>query len=215
VSVNIKVGRLAELLEYFPDQNVEKEFEAIHRVLKRHGVKGYEEPTQLDAVWTESVTPENGIAFLQRFVSYFPMDDPEDEWPTPGNEEMDPFKDEMHEDAISLLELHPFQHLLLHRWEQGYWVPVDFPDVIFPSKRTGITMIGSSVRLLQECDELAKILRLPGKITLDDSDLCDALNNPGKGKTRWKKYGIESYNLVLLRTACQKSIATGAAVVLE
>jgi len=220
VSLNVSVGYLADLLEYNPGEpDVRKEFDAVARILRKRKIQGYKEPEQLDDGWCARVTPSNGIAFLQRFASYFPLDDDAtaDEWPTPGDPEtMDnPLEDEMYYDACSMLEFHPFQHLILHSCRDGYWVPVDFPDVIFPGRRTGINMLGSSVRLLKECDELAALLKLPRRLKFDDPDLLHALDNPGKSKTRWKKYGVESYNLVMLRTACQVSIKTGAAVVLE
>jgi hypothetical protein len=220
MGLNVSVGYLADLLECNPGEpSVRRDFDAVARILKKHRIKGYKEPEQLDDGFCAKVTPSNGIAFLQRFASYFPLDDDAtaDEWPVPGDDETmgNPLEDDMYEDAVSLLECHPFQHLLLHSCRHGYWVPVDFPDVIFPNSRTGIDMLGSSVRLLKECDELAKLLRLPRGLTLDDPDLLDALDNPGKGRTRWKRYGIESYNLVMLRTACQVSLKTGAAVTIE
>jgi hypothetical protein len=220
LSLNVSVGYLADLRECNPgDPTVGREYAAIRRILKKHGIEGYEEPEQLDNGWCACVTPSNGIAFLQRFASYFPLDDDAtaDEWPVPGDDETmgNPLEDDMYEDAVSLLECHPFQHLILHSCRHGYWVPVDFPDVIFPGRRTGIDMLGSSVRLLKECDELAKLLRLPRGLKFDDPDLLDALNHRGRTKPRWKKYGIESYNLVMLRTACQVSLKTGAAVTIE
>src|SRR5918996_214185 len=90
MGLNVSVGYLADLLECNPGEpSVRREFDAVARILKKHRIKGYKEPEQLDDGFCAKVTPSNGIAFLQRFASYFPLDDDAtaDEWPVPGDPE--------------------------------------------------------------------------------------------------------------------------------
>jgi hypothetical protein len=68
------------------------------------------------------------------------------------------------------------------------------------------------VRLKAECEQIAEMLKLPLKLDPEDAAVQDAMFNPGKGRTRWKKYGVESHNLLALHRACERSLATGAAI---
>jgi hypothetical protein len=127
-----------------------------------------------------------------------------------------PLDDEMWEEACYMLDLLPFQHLILHHPTSGLWAPVDFGRVIFPDEKLGIgRQLGSSVRLKAECEELAKILRLPLDLDPDDEAVQVAKFNPGKSRTRWKKYGVESHNLLALYRACQESIRLGSAIYID
>jgi hypothetical protein len=124
-----------------------------------------------------------------------------------------PLEDEVVEDVYSLLEVMSFPHLIMHNPVWGYWVPVDFGDVIFPDKKLGIgNQLGSSVRLKAECEELAAVLRLPLDLDPEVEAVRQAMYHPGKSRTRWKKYAVESHNLLALYRACQKSISLGAAI---
>jgi hypothetical protein len=197
-----------------------KDFAAVNKALRKAGAPEYEEPEDLHGRgWSFKLYPSNGLAFLQRFAAYFEGGDDEvEEWPTPGDPDtMDnPLDDEMWEEACYMLELLPFQHLILHSPKGGYWVPVDFPDAIFPDKRLGVgNQLGSSVRLKAECEGLAMILRLPLDLDPEDEEVQQAKFHPGKSRTRWKKYGVESHNLLALHRACEKSIALGAAIFVD
>jgi hypothetical protein len=219
MSVLLHVGWLDEMRRCDQEgfRDAKKAFAAINKALRKEGAPTYEEPERIrGGGWGFKLNPENGIAFLQRFAAYF-YDDEVVEWPVPGDPAtMDnPLDDEEWEEACYMLELLPFQHLILHPPRYGYWVPVDFPDAIFPDEKFGIgNQLGSSVRLKAECEELAKILRLPLGLDPEADEVTEAMFNPGKSRTRWKKYGVESHNLLALYRACEQSIKLGAAIYL-
>jgi hypothetical protein len=215
----LHVGWLDEMRCCDPEgyRYAKRAFAAVNKALRKEGAPEYQEPEDLgDDGGSFKLYPSNGLAFLQRFAAYFYDDEDEvEEWPTPGDPAtMDnPLDDQEWEEACYMLELLPFQHLILHEPTGGYWVPVDFPDVIFPDEKLGIgNQLGSSVRLAAECVELAKILRLPLDLDPDDEAVRQAMFHPGKSRTRWKKYGVESHNLLGLYRACRESILLGAAI---
>jgi hypothetical protein len=218
MGVLLHVGWLDEMRRCDPEgyRDAKKQFAAINKTLHKAGTPEYEEPDDLrGADWSFKLYPSNSLAFLQRFAAYCNEGEDEMEWPTPGDPKAigNPLEDEVVEDVYSLLEVMSFPHLIMHNPAWGYWVPVDFREVIFPVKKLGIgNQLGSSVRLKAECEELAAILRLRLDLDPEDEVVREAMFHPGKSRTRWKKYGVESYNLLALYRACQKSITLGSAI---
>jgi hypothetical protein len=105
----------------------------------------------------------------------------------------------------------PFDHLICHSDCEGYYVPVDFGQVIFDESLAG-GYLGSSVRLLAETRRIASALGLPEDLDPDSEEVlgaCDANTSAAEG---WRRYGIESYGCLRLIHAAQHSIATGAAI---
>jgi hypothetical protein len=220
VSLLLHVGWLDDMRRNDPEgyRDAKKDFAAINKALRAAGATTYQEPDRLRGKgWSFKLYPENGIAFLQRFAAYFTEYDEPEEWPTPGDPKTmaNPLDDEEVEEAYYMLELLPYQHLILHSPRDGYWVPVPFENVIFPDEKLGIGgQLGSSVSLLAELEELAKALRLPLEMGPEAPAVQQAKFHPGKSRTRWKKYGVESHNLLALRRACLKSVELGAAIYL-
>jgi hypothetical protein len=109
----------------------------------------------------------------------------------------------------------PYQHLIVHGDAEGYYLPVEFEDVIIPDPSLEIAggTFGSSHGLLRECRELARLLELPGDLSVEDEAVWQAAETQGEGETKWERYGIESYTCLALIGACEASIETGAAVV--
>jgi hypothetical protein len=54
---------------------------------------------------------------------------------------------------------------------------------------------------------------LPDDIGEESEELWSAVKSQGQGDIQWKRYGIESFSCVRLKTAAQQSIETGAAIV--
>ena len=79
-----------------------------------------------------------------------------------------------------------FQHLLWHSDAEGFYLPRDFEDVILDTaepQREGIGyMVGSSVRLLAECRELAGLISLPDDVDLEGEEMCKAAESPRDGR---------------------------------
>jgi hypothetical protein len=80
----------------------------------------------------------------------------------------DPTRDPAVEEAASLFDT----HLLCHSDCEGFYVPVDFGDVIFDNDDRGLAgaMLGSSVRLMAELVEVAPAIG----IRISGSALADA-----------------------------------------
>ena len=107
----------------------------------------------------------------------------------------------------------PFEHLMQHSDCDGFYVPQDFPAVVVEKKLNVGQVIGSSVRLLEECRELAHTLALPLSLDIDGKEIWDATDKPGAGTSKWQQYGVESFTCLRLIRACEASVRTGAALV--
>lgn len=107
-----------------------------------------------------------------------------------------------------------FNHLVHHSDCEGFYLPTDFESVIFPDPALEIPgeMIGSSVRLLRECERLSKALQIPSDADPEDDDVYLLLDAQGK-QQGWRSFGVESFTCVGLMHAWQMSIRSGAALV--
>lgn len=108
-----------------------------------------------------------------------------------------------------------FDHLILHGDAEGYYLPIDFPAVLFPPADLEIPggMIGSAHRLLAELERIALALAIPDSLTPDAEELWEAADDPAEGGDLWQQYGRESFGCVTLRHACRQSITQRAAIV--
>lgn len=114
--------------------------------------------------------------------------------------------------------LPPFAHLVLHSDAEGFYVPVDFAQPLiplpFPPGTESLWPLGSVQRLAAELDALARTLQLP----LDFPDPDEVLETwleptPSDQVTAlWQAQPIATYSLIILRRACDHSLATGAAI---
>lgn len=108
-----------------------------------------------------------------------------------------------------------FDHLVLHGDAEGYYLPIDFPAVLFPGGDFEIPggMIGSTHRLKSECERLAIALQLPLNIDPEAEEVWEAAESQGQYGVGWQRYGVESYICLRLLAACEHSLRTGAAIV--
>ena len=105
----------------------------------------------------------------------------------------------------------PFDHLIHHSDCEGYYVPVDFGQVIVDERLAG-GYLGSSVRLLAETRRIASALGLPEDLDPDSAEVLDACDTKAPAAEGWQRYGIESYGCQRLIQAAEHSIASGAAI---
>jgi len=105
----------------------------------------------------------------------------------------------------------PFDHLIYHSDCEGYYVPVDFRQVIADEAVAG-GYLGSSVRLLAETRRIAAALGLPEDLDPDSAEVFDACQAKIPAAAGWQRYGVESYGCLRLIQAARHSIATGAAI---
>jgi hypothetical protein len=223
----VAIGSLAELLandeegaEFFREQMVR-----LSDFLASVGLSPHCEPETCD-VFSCDMYGYSGIHYLRRIAAHLDL---RGILPAPGGP--DSSKDEVMEEYYRLAEKsgpgfvgklfgkktrqRSFDHLLLHSDAEGYYLPQDFSSVLFPPERYQIPgcMIGSSVRLNDECMRLAAALQLPLELDPEGKEVWEAIDSQGKGDSHWQRYGIESFVCIRLYTACQRSLKHGAAIV--
>lgn len=213
-----------EYLEYFDGQ-----VEAVNGVLDSFGLPEYQEPFDIEEERTYEceLYDDSGLHRLRRVAAHLAL---KGELPPPGDEAAadDAVLGDYHKifDA-SFAQGHaagmPFQHLVVHADAEGYYLPVEFEEVITPDASLEIAggTLGSSHALLRECQELARALEIPEDLSPDDEALWEAADNQGEdageggdeGAAKWERYAVESQTCLCLLRACEASIETGAAVV--
>ncbi len=184
---------------------LEREFEALGAALKKSGLEAHLEPEDVP-LWEREYDALD-LHCLRRLAANLDLGD---ELPTPGSEDnvdADELTDRYYELAggkQSLLgrmfapaakqELH-FDHLIVHRDADGFYLPIEFERPIdYTSRVSGPGWIGSSLTLLAECELLVERLALP-----------DA---------KAKGYDRERNCLDLVLEACRMSQKSGGALIL-
>ena len=217
------VGVPSEIRESDPEYVAyfEQQVEAINGILESFGLPEHREPFDVEDERTFEcdLFGYSGLHYLRRVAAYLALGR---EVPPPGDEGA--ANDPVLKDYYRIFDANfargeatgiPFQHLIVHGDAEGYYLPVEFEDVIIPEPSLEIAggMLGSSHALLRECRELARVLELPADLSLEDEALWQAAETQGEGGERWEQYGIESYTCLALIKACETSVETGAAVV--
>ena len=206
-----------------------EEFSKINEMLRTAGLPEYHEPTALQGAqpWSCDMLGYSGLHTLRRIAAHL--------WagqglPRPGDADAgyDPlierYCSSMGQNSgrffAQLLRRTPppgprFDHLMFHSDTEGYYVPIDFEEVLFAPPKLSIPggMVGSSIRLLKECKALAEVLEVPLDLEPESAEVSEAVENPGEGETVWKQYSQESYACLVLLRACEASVKLGAAIV--
>jgi hypothetical protein len=103
-----------------------------------------------------------------------------------------------------------FDHLLLHSDAEGFYVPVEFDEVLFSDHVPGV-MLGSSHALVRECEELMSVLAIPSDVDPESEELWDASEAQSEGDG-WRRYGVEAFTCVRLFAAARESLKRSAAL---
>lgn len=161
MGLSLGVGVLAELVRRDPDGAAafRRQLAIIQRLLAQHGLPAFDEPA--DVIIPEAERPRFDsfpylhLHCLRRFAARCKVDG---QPPPPLGPRDDPRRDRAIERAGSLFDF----HLLVHSDAEGFYVPVDFADVIFDHDKLGLAgeMLGSSVRLLRELVAIAPALQI-------------------------------------------------------
>lgn len=171
MGLSISVGLLADLIENDPESaaHFEADFAVANRKLAEAGLPQHVEPRSLPPL--DSRAPLDGLpySFIHYLRRAYAHRVTTPGWiATPLPEDVDPTEDETLEDVAGMFE----SHLLCHSDAEGFYLPVDFEEVIFADEGEGDLpggMLGSSYRLLEELVLVAPALG----IALSDGQLSD------------------------------------------
>lgn len=110
--------------------------------------------------------------------------------------------------------LQGFDHLILHSDCEGWYLPVDFPQVLEADVDEVVGGdVGSVPRLVTELKLLAQALGLPDDLTPDAPLLLEAFEGRG-GSAPWQRYGAEAFACCRLRHVAEHAQQTGTSLVL-
>lgn len=224
----LSVGILADLKANDPEgfKDFVGFFDSLNEFLKSIDLEVHNEPLDIE-VWDAEMFGYSGLHRLRRLAAYI---DSGLELPGPGgihsskDETLEAYFDDVIGKRTGFIGLlirrkkkfrREFDHLIVHSDAEGFYLPVDFPNVLIASDDIEVPggMVGSVPRLLSECERLARILNIPSSLTSDSEELWDAADTQGDGDVLWEQYGVESFTCVALNEACRRSIETGAAIV--
>ena len=231
MGLSVAVGILADLKRNDEEgfARFKEELANLNRALAAQGLPTYAEPEDLpeDKIVSLDMYGYSGLHYLRRIAVHLWAGNP---LPPPGDDDAshDPMI-EKHNRSLGkspsgflarLLGLGKrpaacFDHLLMHSDCEGYYVPVDFREVMFPDEGLGVagSMIGSSQMLLRECEALSRALEIPAGLDPEDDALWEATESQGEGERVWQRYGVESFTCLRLLHAARASVELGAAIV--
>ena len=221
VGLAVHVGILLDIAESDPEmlEEFREDFANANAVLTENGLPTYEEP--VDGSWQPlsfDMYGYSGLHYLRRVAAHLAAGRG---LPPPGDDDAssDPVQEAYYDAVIGKRRLfrkspnfdRRFDHLLVHSDAEGFYVPVEFDEVLFSDDVPG-AMLGSAQKLSRECEELAEALGIPPDIDPESEDLWQASEDQGAGDG-WRRYGVESFTCVRLLAAARESVRRGAAVV--
>lgn len=170
MGLGISVGMLAELLETDPEgaEWLRGALQAANELLAANKLPQHVEPErplpEASRCGCDSY-PYSFLHYLRRIYAHV-LHDPHWE-PEPLGEDESPTDDPVVEEETNMMS----SHLLCHSDAEGFYVPIDFEDVLFDDggDLPG-GMLGSTQRLMEELVAVAPYL----EIDLVDGELSDA-----------------------------------------
>jgi hypothetical protein len=206
---------------------MDAQIEAINRALKQNGLPAHREPPlPSGSGWSGDMFGYSGLHYLRRLAAHLDRGLP---LPPPGDDSApeDPILAQYHQTAERpqpgllgrlFAPKSPFRrqydHLLIHGDAEGYYLPIDFPTVLFvDDAEVAGGMIGSSVRLLQECRQLATAIGLPHDLDPEADELWEAADAQGEAQSGWQRYGVEAFTCCRLMKAAEVSVNLKAMIV--
>jgi hypothetical protein len=184
----ISVGLLADLLENDLEgaEWVREELEKINSALRKHGLPEHTEPETLPtSPYRGQILsfPYSYLHRLRRALAYA-RQAPEEFAQIDRTREPD--EDPLIDDELSV---YMDSHIICHSDCEGYYVPIDFADVIYGETDDDIPggMLGSSYRVLDELVQTAPVL----DIRLTDGRLSDDEARSLAGEQDGHPYEIE------------------------
>lgn len=168
----VEIGMLADLIANDPEGAdwTRESLAKVNEVLAENNLPQHNEPEQLPTMHNRAGILSYPYSFLHHLRRVYARATNDPDWtPTPTPEGEDPAEDSVLDKEMDMMS----SHLLCHSDAEGYYLPIDFNDVIIDEKnqdRIPGGLLGSSCRLLEELIRIAPKLG----ITLDGGQLSDA-----------------------------------------
>jgi len=229
MGLGLMVGIVADLARHDEDgcAHYRDQFTAVNEALAAAGLPPHDEPEDLaeEEVWSCDLSSYGGLHHLRRVAAHLALDGAV---PSPVEEPTrDPLVDRYYARAaprgVGLLarllgrKAAPLAHahLMLHSDAEGFYLPLDFGQVLFPEDRLAIAggMVGSAPRLLAECRQLAEALEVPAGLDPEGGELEEAAARQAEAPGDWRRHGVAAFMALRLIRGCERSIETGAALV--
>jgi hypothetical protein len=164
-----------------------RELEAVNRALVANQLPAHREPERLGPHAYRATIGSYGfswIHFLRRIQANV-LQNPQ--WkPTPCTEADEPWSDKAIDRELTVFLR---SHLICHGDSAGYYVPIDFADVVYsdpPGAFEG-DMLGSSHRLLAELKHLAPVLGVPLAAGTLDDQAAERLDQTDESDPFWRE----------------------------
>jgi hypothetical protein len=236
MGLTVAVGLYAQNLAEGEEEAafLDEPFVQLNEVLVENGMQGHAEPRTIpnDEYFEAGMWGYNGVHALRRLAAHLTL---KRQLPQPaeyGAYSDDPIYIEfnrLHERYLESptskgfmglfkkkISTPPFQHLIMHSDAEGFYVPQSFDEVIVDwrqPQRPGLgMMVGSSVKLLEECEALANSLHLPADFDPESEDFSDILEAPLSTGEPWQILAVEAHTLANLANAARASLKLGAAI---
>lgn len=193
----ISSGELAYTLKEDPEgaEWIEKDLVIINSKLKKNGIKEHTEPKDLPEVKMSCIEgfPYSFLHYLRRIyaLDYLGKE------VTPTNGDLTKQDDDIIDEASEMMD----SHLLCHSDAEGYYVPIEFDDVIFSEEIPG-GMLGSSYKLFSEIIKIANRIGIEVKDGEISSDTYNELSEANEEHP----YYIERVVWFALYENCKNSI---------
>lgn len=169
MGLGIDVGYLADIMENDPEgvEWFQEEMAVINKALEENGIPPHVEPTKLPELKSRCELISYPYSFLHYLRRFYARATNDPDWdPTPVRDGEDPSEDKIVDKQSNKFE----SHLLCHSDAEGYYLPIDFEDVIVDDDEEicgGLAC--SSYRLMEELVSIAPKLG----IELSDGKLSD------------------------------------------
>jgi len=212
VGLAISIGALADLLEHDPEgaEWFEEDLAAANRVLVSNGLPPHVEPRELPPPRRRASLLSMPYSFIHHLRRAHAHRAAQATWvAAPLADGVDPTTDSTLQAQLELLE----SHLICHSDAEGFYLPIDFRDVLFEEGDDHDLpggMLGSSYRLLEELVRVAPALgiRLSGDQLSDaEASRVDDLASKDEGLFR------ELASWLLLYESARQSIQHKTAIV--
>ncbi|MEL6309793.1 MAG: hypothetical protein AAFN11_11825 [Chloroflexota bacterium] len=230
-TLSLKVGVIAQHMEH-PTRYSNRirrhrdQFTRINQALATYGLEPHTEPESLKkGCWSAELLSTREIHCVRWIAAYLWHRKALPAYENPDTTRYNPLVKQLEADMYDIAAGRKtvrdgfaktgFTHLVVHADDTGYYLPIDFDNVIFSRHGIDGGMIGSSYRLREECAFIAQRLKFP--IQHARADILDTLYYVPSEKTRpalWQQYPEVVMNLHTLYHAANASITRNAALVL-